>query len=128
MRASLACRSGLTVSAQSLHFLNYLIAEPITVPLLYRSGVLVQVPRAERYAIHKLIVATRRRPGEGQQKARKDRAQADFLVRFLAEERPDALAEAYQQARNAGSAWRKAIDQSLAQLPATAAALASLPG
>ncbi|MGR3721986.1 nucleotidyltransferase family protein [Abyssibius alkaniclasticus] len=118
----------LGVSAQSLHFLNYLIAEPITVPLLYRSGVLVQVPRAERYAIHKLIVATRRRPGEGQQKARKDRAQADFLVRFLAEERPDALAEAYQQARNAGSAWRKAIDQSLAQLPATAAALASLPG
>ena len=117
----------LGVSAQSLHFLNYLIAEPITLPLLYRSGVLIQVPRAERYAIHKLIVATRRHAGEHQQKARKDRAQAEFLVRFLAEERPDALADAYQLARQNGSAWRGAIDQSLAQMPATVAALASLP-
>ena len=31
----------LGVSAQSLHFLNYLIAEPLRVPLLYRSDALI---------------------------------------------------------------------------------------
>ena len=53
----------LCVSAQSLHFLNYLIAEPIQVPFLSRSGVLIQAPRPERFAIHKLIVADRRLVG-----------------------------------------------------------------
>lgn len=53
----------LGVSAQSLRFLNYLIAEPLPAPVVYRSGVLVQVPRPERYAIHKLIVASRCRDG-----------------------------------------------------------------
>jgi hypothetical protein len=66
----------LGVSAQSLHHLNFLIADPIQVPLLYRSGSLVQIPRPERFAIHKLIVADRRRSGPSKLKARKDRAQA----------------------------------------------------
>jgi hypothetical protein len=51
----------LGVAAQSLHFLNYLIAEPIKAAALYRSGVLVQIPRPEAYAVHKLIVANRRK-------------------------------------------------------------------
>ena len=73
----------LGVSAQSLHFLNYLIAEPIQVPFLYRSGILVQVPRPEHFAIHKLIVADRRRDGPDELKSRKDRAQAAFLIEVL---------------------------------------------
>jgi len=81
----------LGVSAQGLHFLNFLIAEPIRTPLLYRTGVLVQVPRPERYAVHKLIVADRRRDGPDALKARKDRAQAAFLIEVLSEERPEDL-------------------------------------
>lgn len=56
----------LGVSAQSWHYLNYLIAEPIKAAVLYRSGVLVQIPQPERFAIHKLIVADRRRAGPDQ--------------------------------------------------------------
>lgn len=63
----------LGVSAQALNYLNYLIADPIHAVALYRSGVLVQVPRPERFAIHKLIVADRRYGGAEQAKARKDR-------------------------------------------------------
>lgn len=37
----------LGVAAQSLHFLNFLIAEPIKAAALYRSGVLIQIPRPE---------------------------------------------------------------------------------
>jgi hypothetical protein len=92
----------LGVAAQSLHFLNYLIAEPIKAVALYRSGVLIQIPRPERYAIHKLIVADRRRAGADQIKSRKDRAQAALLIEALAEDRPNELREAYNDARKRG--------------------------
>lgn len=116
----------LGVSAQSLHFLNYLIAEPIQVPFLYRSGVLVQIPRPERFAIHKLIVADRRRGGPDELKSRKDRAQAAFLVEVLCEERAEDLAEAYGVALANGPAWRQRIAASLDRLPETKARLESL--
>jgi hypothetical protein len=43
--------------AQPLRHLDFLIHEPEHSLLLYQGGVPVNVPRAERYAIHKLIVA-----------------------------------------------------------------------
>jgi hypothetical protein len=116
----------LGVAAQSLHFLNYLIADPIKAAVLYRSGVLVQIPRPERYAVHKLIVADRRQGGPDQIKSRKDRAQAAFLIRVLAEDRPGDLAEAYDDARGRGPQWRAHIDASLKRMPDTAALLAGL--
>jgi hypothetical protein len=117
----------LGVSAQSLHFLNYLIAEPLTVPLLYRDGALIQIPRPERYAIHKLIVSERRRKGDDALKARKDRAQAAFLINVLSEEDPYALTEAYQTAISKGAAWREAIESALSKLPETTEKLQALP-
>ena len=118
----------LGVSAQSLHHLNYLIAEPIQVPLLYRSGVLVQVPRPERYAIHKLIVADRRRGGPDELKSRKDRMQAEFLIEVLGADRPEDLAEAYEAAMEVGPAWRSRIAASLERMAQTKAVLDALPG
>ncbi len=109
----------LGVSAQALNYLNFLIAEPINALALYRSGILVQIPRPERFAIHKLIVASRRQDGPDQAKARKDRAQAAFLIRILAQDRPDDLAEAYTQAQAQGPRWRDRIAASLALMPAT---------
>lgn len=52
--------AALGVSAQSLYFLNYLIADPISVPFFYRSGVLVQIPRPKRYAVHKQHFSSKR--------------------------------------------------------------------
>ena len=109
----------LGVSAQSLHHLNFLIAEPIQVPLLYRSGALVQIPRPERFAIHKLIVADRRKTDPDRLKARKDRAQAELLIEILSDERPEDLAEAYEAALTQGPAWRKRLSQSLKLMPQT---------
>jgi hypothetical protein len=115
----------LGVSAQSLHFLNYLIAEPIKAVALYRSGVLVQIPRPEAYAIHKLIVADRR-TGPTALKALKDRAQAALLVAALAEDRPDELREAYADALSRGPHWQAHVAASLARMPETAAHLKAL--
>ena len=55
--------AALHVEAQALHHLNFLIADPIAAAVPYRRGVLVQVPRTERFAIYKLIVADRRKDG-----------------------------------------------------------------
>jgi hypothetical protein len=48
----------------------------------------VQIPRPEKFAIHKLIVADRRRDGPGSFKADKDRQQAAFIIETMAEDRP----------------------------------------
>jgi hypothetical protein len=115
----------LGIQAQALNHLNYLIAEPILAAIPYRNGVLVQIPRPERYAIHKLIVADRRR-GEDRLKAEKDRAQAAFLIDALAEDRPEDLAEALEDARDRGPNWRSRIAASLARMPQTDRRLAAL--
>lgn len=116
----------LGVSAQSLNYLNFLIAEPVHAAALYRSGVLVQIPRPERYAIHKLIIADRRRDGSGSLKAAKDREQAAFLIQALAEDRPDDLAHAYTDAMATGPRWRDHIANTLQRLPETGRLLATL--
>ena len=116
----------LGVSAQSLHHLNFLIADPIQVPFLYRYGSLVQVPRPERFAIHKLIVADRRRDGPDSAKASKDRAQAAFLIEVLADERPVELVDAYHSALERGATWRKRIAASLERMPVSKETLGGL--
>ncbi|QDY71347.1 GSU2403 family nucleotidyltransferase fold protein [Qingshengfaniella alkalisoli] len=116
----------LGVDAQALHHLNYLIAEPIKAVALYRSGVLVQVPRPERFAIHKLIVADRRRDGIDGLKSRKDVAQAKFLVGVLAHDRPDELSEALEDARSRGPRWRDRISATLEREPEIAQTLSEL--
>ncbi|VDS08625.1 hypothetical protein PARHAE_01809 [Paracoccus haematequi] len=116
----------LGVSALALHYLNFLIADPIPALALYRSGVLVQIPRPERFAIHKLIVADRRKGGPDQAKARKDRGQAAFLIEALAQDRPDDLAEALADARSRGPRWRSRIEASLARMPRSAEILRDL--
>lgn len=115
----------LGVAAQSLHFLNFLIAQPIKAAALYRSGVLVQIPRPEAYAIHKLIVANRR-TGPDKIKSRKDMAQAALLIEALAEDRPDELREAYADAMERGPQWRAHLGATLKRMPDTSAKLAAL--
>lgn len=116
----------LGVDAQALHHLNYLIAGPIKAAVTYRSGVLVQIPRPERFAVHKLIVANRRRTGQDALKSEKDRRQAAFLIAVLAEDRPDELREAYDDALARGPRWRDRIAATLERMPDAAARLHSL--
>jgi hypothetical protein len=113
----------LGVHAQSLHYLNYLLAEPIHAAAAYRDGVLVQIPRPERFAIHKLIVADRRVVGADSLKAVKDRLQAEYLVKVLIADRPDDLRDALEDALSRGSRWRERITASVNKLPALRTAL-----
>jgi hypothetical protein len=116
----------LGVHAQALHHLNFLIATPIAGAIPYRNGVLIQIPTPERYAIHKLIVADRRRDGPDSAKARKDRAQARWLIAVLAEDRPAELADVYADALSRGPRWQERIERSLKRLPDVQSILADL--
>lgn len=99
-------RSLAGAGAQPLRHLDYLIRDPERSVMLHGGGVPVSVPRAERYAVHKVIVAVERKD---QAKARKDIAQAEQLIEILQNRRPIELAEAWQAAWNTGDRWREKL-------------------
>jgi hypothetical protein len=82
----------------------------------------VRIPRPERYAIHKLIIAQRRQ-ADNLSKRRKDLGQAAALIEVLAEDRPAELRQAYEAAKEIGPQWRAAITMSLQVLPGPRSAL-----
>ncbi|MHC1549768.1 nucleotidyltransferase family protein [Phyllobacterium sp. K27] len=98
-------------AAEPMRFLDYLIYEPVRTVLLHKSGVVVNVPTPERYAIHKLIVSARRRnDSDGIQKRDKDVQQAGLLIEALvATRRQSDLAMAFAEAWNRGASWQEAI-------------------
>ena len=94
------------------------IYEPVRAVLLHGSGIPVNVPAPQRYAIHKLIVASRRRTdGDGTAKSRKDVLQATSIMQAMSGQRQDEdLAEAFMEAYDRGPAWREAIRKGLDML------------
>lgn len=106
-------------SAQPLPFLDFLIYEPVRSVLLHGSGVPVTVPAPERYAVHKLIVATRRRADlGGAGKSEKDIRQATLLMTALIETRQrQGLALAFNEAWSRGPAWREALARGVSFIP-----------
>jgi hypothetical protein len=107
-------------SADPLRFLDFLIREPVRTMLLHRSGVPVVVPDPSRYAVHKLIVASRRHTdGQGPAKREKDVRQAALLFEALQQTRRSAdLALVYNEAWERGPAWQEGIRTGAGMLPA----------
>jgi hypothetical protein len=103
--------------AQPLRHLDFLIRDPERSVLLTKGGVPVSIPRAERYAVHKLIVAAERR---NQTKSRKDIAQAAALIGALAERRSAELREAWRIAWVSGPRWREKLEAGRERLPSDA--------
>jgi hypothetical protein len=104
----------LGTHAQPLRFLDYLIYEVVPAVVLHDGGVLVNVPRPERYALHKLIIAQRRR--EGAAKIDKDLRQAEELLDVLADRRKADLRDAWEEIMDRGPTWRRHVRESLEQL------------
>jgi len=118
VRGSLTALKALRGNAQVLRFLDFLLYREINAVALYGSGVPVNVPAPERYALHKLIVSQLRiETAASQAKSRKDLQQADSLIRVLAADRPDELREAWEELRSRGPSWRTKADRAMKQLP-----------
>jgi hypothetical protein len=110
---------GHHIGAQPLRYLDFLLREPVRAVMLHGAGVPVTVPRPERYAVHKLIVATQRRTdGAYGLKRDKDLSQAGELIEALhLKRRWLDLAEVWMEAWERGPAWREALRQGRAMLP-----------
>jgi hypothetical protein len=97
--------------AQPLRFLDFLIRDPVRAVVLHRAGIPVTVPAPPRFAVHKMIVTSRRRRDPaGAVKAVKDAAQAGALIEALAiTRRAYELGEAWAEAWDRGPSWRAAL-------------------
>jgi len=99
-------------AAVPLPFLDFLIAASIRTVLIGPSGgIPVQVPEPSRFAIHKLIV-TMRRPVTESAKKRKDIAQAEQMIKILADEEPKELQQAWKTAYGSSKKWAKLLTES----------------
>lgn len=115
-------RSLAGAGAEPLRHLDFLIHEPERSVLLHGGGVPVTVPRAEAYAVHKLIVAVDR---VNKAKSVKDIHQAEILIDALATRRPAELAASWRKAWDVGPQWRKKLESGRARLSGDAQATLS---
>ncbi len=94
--------------AQIIRFLDFLLYQERPAVALFGSGVPINVPAPERYALHKLLVGQMRHTiTRSQIKARKDFDQARALVDALIEVAPDDLGDAWQDLIGRGPSWRQ---------------------
>jgi hypothetical protein len=104
---------GLKCAAAALSFQEYPVEETIETVCLYGRGVQVRVPTPLKYAVHKLIVARRRKELA---KRSKDLVQASVLLRALSEMDEMSVQDELDAARSRGKAWKSAIDASLHEI------------
>lgn len=104
----------LGTDAQPLRFLDFLLREPEPAVVLHEAGVYVMVPAPQRFALHKLIVARRRKMGSA--KIDKDLHQAAALLPLLARLRAHDLRSAWNEAYGRGKEWRRLILEGLGMI------------
>jgi hypothetical protein len=99
----------LRAHAKGLPYLHYLVSASLETPVMSPYGVvLVRVPLAERYAVHKLLVSQLRT--ENRSKSAKDLGQAAVLMQALVESFPGAIEEALAALpRSAARHLRRAV-------------------
>ncbi len=106
----------LRAGATPMQHLDWLIEEPVSSVALYGAGVPIRVPQPAKYAVHKLIVAQKRRLHE-RIKRGKDLLQAKALIESLSETDPHALQDAVDDAFAKGeSGWKRPALRSLKEL------------
>lgn len=102
-------RLGLTL--QPLRFMELSLEDPMRCTLLARSGpIVVNIPRPQRYALHKLLVYGER-PLEQRTKANKDLMQAAALIDYLLANDPVELGQLWLDVNDRGPDWRRRLDQ-----------------
>ena len=114
-RTSPVLVESIGVSATPLSFQEYPAEQTMETAALYGAGVLVRVPKPLRFAIHKLIVAQRRKQTEGGKK-QKDLRQAQELIEIFLATDESALQDELDSARDRGKAWKTAINASLREI------------
>lgn len=108
--------SALNTYAEPLRFLDFLLDDTQHAVIVARAGILVNVPSPARYAVHKLVTATRRHAAM-QTKTIKDIDQASLLFRVLLEDRPGDIPIAFDAARHMPVKFLDQVGIGLKKLP-----------
>ncbi len=105
----------LNAAAVPLSFQEHATEVTLETLALYGTGVRVRVPPPARFAIHKLIVAQRRKP-TARAKKQKDLRQAQELIDILLETDESTLQSELDGARKRGKSWKMQINASLREM------------
>jgi hypothetical protein len=99
--------ASLNITLQPLAFMEFSMEDTMVTTLLTSQGpIVVNIPRPERYCVHKLIIHGER--GQDMRtKANKDLVQAAALMAYLFDNDTDALQEAWRNAVSRGAGWKK---------------------
>jgi hypothetical protein len=110
--------TSLNLRLQPLRFMEFSLEDPFQSVVLGSVGpIVVNLPRPEKYALHKLLVAPER-TADFKDKVRKDLTQAASLVAYLTANDPDALGAAIDNLHARGSGWTKRFKAGLTMLRA----------
>lgn len=102
-------RLGLTM--QPLRFMELSLEDPMRCTLLANSGpIVVNIPRPQRYALHKLMVYGERSQ-EQRTKANKDVMQAAALMDYLLTNDATEMGSLWLDVIARGPGWRRRLDQ-----------------
>lgn len=102
----------LGTHAEPVRYLDYLLEDIQPAVLLYRHGILVNVPSPARFALHKLVVS-QRRPVAMHEKSRRDLAQAEQLLSVLVDQRPFDISQAAEAATAMGNRFNQQMKNGL---------------
>jgi hypothetical protein len=101
--------ANLNLTLQPLKFMELSLEDPMRATLLTRNGPLVvNVPRPERFALHKLIVHGER-PVAQRVKANKDLAQAGALIDYLLVNDGNQLINSWEDVVSRGPGWTRRL-------------------
>lgn len=106
----------LNTYAEPLRFLDYLLDDTQAAVIVARAGILVNVPSPARYALHKLVAATRR-PVALQTKTIKDIDQAKLILTVLFEDRPGDIQIAINAAKTMPDKFIAQLASGIKKLP-----------
>ena len=108
----------LNLTMQPLRFMELSLQDPMRTTLIARSGpIVVNLPRPERYALHKLLIYGERSQVQ-RTKARKDVAQAAALMDYLLTHDAPVMAAMWTDVNNRGPGWRKRLKQGFGAMDA----------
>jgi len=106
----------LNLRLQPQRFMEFSLEDPFQSVVLGSVGpIVVNLPRPEKYALHKLLVAPER-TADFKDKVRKDLTQAASLIAYLTANDPDALGAAIDNLHARGSGWTKRFKAGLTML------------
>lgn len=107
---------GLSISLQPLKFMEFSMKDTVQAAALGNDGaVIVNIPRPDRFAIHKLIVSAERKVSETA-KINKDIRQANVLIQYYMDFRPDDMIETCKEAKENGPGWEKRLRSGIFKL------------